>query len=328
VAVAERERRRRRWPWIVLGLLVLALAGLFGYLAMAGILAPEKVDVPRVVGKQVLKARDRLEKAGFQVREQRTPSQEEIGVVVEQDPNAGEKADKGSTVTLQVSEGPGDVVVPSVSNLPKARAIKQLNDAGLKVTQDPEHSDSVDKGFAIRTVPREGEQVQRGTRVRLLVSSGPEQVTLPGLVGLSRESAEARLDDLGLLVSIDEQNSTEPEGEVIASNPAGGARLDPGSRVTLTVSKGPKQVEVPDVTGLHVAQATSRLRAAGFQVTQRSQSTTDPAEDGVVLEQRPGGGDEIDQGRTIVLVVGKLTKQEENPQTAPLSSPPPAEGTP
>jgi beta-lactam-binding protein with PASTA domain len=85
---------------------------------------------------------------------------------------------------------------------------------------------------------------------------------------------------------------------------------------------------VPDVTGLHVAQATSRLRAAGFQVTQRSQSTTDPAEDGVVLEQRPGGGDEIDQGRTIVLVVGKLTKQEENPQTAPLSSPPPAEGTP
>ena len=326
VAVAEAERRRRRWPWVALGLLVLLLAGLFGYLAMAGLLAPEKVTVPKVVGRQVLNARERLERAGFRVRERRTPSQEEIGVVVDQDPNAATKADKGSTVLVQVSQGPGNVAVPSVSNLARARAIKQLNDAGLKVNEDPEHSDTVKEGFAIRTVPREGEQVQRGTRVRLLVSSGPEQVTLPDLVGLSRESAEAKLDDLGLLVSIDEQDSNEPEGEVIASSPGGGTRLDPGSRVTLTVSKGPKKVEVPDVSGLRAGPATQRLRAAGFEVAQREQATTNAGENGVVLEQRPPAGSEIDSGRTVVIVVGKLTREGENPETTPLPSPPPSEG--
>jgi beta-lactam-binding protein with PASTA domain len=327
VAVADHDRRKRRWPWIALGLLVLLLAGLFAYLAMAGLLAPERVGVPKVVGRQVLQARERLERAGFVVRERRAPSQEEIGVVVDQDPNAGEKADKGSTVSLEVSQGPGEVAVPSVSNLPKARAIKQLNDAGLKVNEDPEHSDTVRKGLAIRTVPKEGEQVQRGTRVRLLVSSGPEQVPVPNLVGLSRESAEAKLGDLGLLVSIEEQNSDQTEGEVIAQDPAGGVRLDPGSRVTLTISKGPKQVEVPDVSGLDPAAATRRLRAAGLEVAQRERATVNPVDDGAVLEQRPAAGTQVDSGRTIVIIVGKLQQQEQNPETAPLSSPPPAEGT-
>jgi beta-lactam-binding protein with PASTA domain/predicted Ser/Thr protein kinase len=327
VAVAEHERRKRRWPWVALGLLVLVLAGLFAYLAMAGLFAPERVAVPKVVGRQVVQARERLERAGFTVGERRTPSQEDVGQVVDQDPNAGEKADEGSTVILEVSQGPGEVTVPSVSNLSKARAIKQLNDADLKVNEDPEHSETVRKGFAIRTVPREGEQVQRGTRVRLLVSSGPEQVAVPNVVGLSRDSAEARLDDLGLGVSVEEAESDQTEGEVIAQSPGGGTRLDPGSRVTLTVSKGPKQVEVPDVTGLKAGPAVSRLRAADLVVAQRERPTVNPAEDGVVLEQRPPAGSQVDSGRTIVIVVGKLQQQEESPQTAPLPAPP-ADGTP
>jgi eukaryotic-like serine/threonine-protein kinase len=327
-AVAERERRRRRWPWMALGLLVLLLAGLFTYLAVGGLLAPEKVDVPRVVGKQVLQARERLERAGFLVRETRAPSKEEIGEVVDQDPDPGEEADKGSTVTLEVSQGPGNVRVPSVANLPRATAIKHLNDAELKVNEDPEHSDTVRKGLAIRTVPREGTEVQRGTRVRLLVSSGPEQVTVPDVVGLSRESAEARLDDLGFGVSVDPQTSDEPEGEVIAQSPGGGARVDEGSRVTIAVSEGPKTVEVPDVTGLSPDAATARLRAAGLEAARRPRPTTNPDEDGVVIEQRPGPGAEVDPGRTVVIVVGVAEQQGENPETAPLQSPPPAEGTP
>ena len=327
-AIAERERRRRRWPWFALGVLVLLLAGLFAYLALSGLLAPERVTVPRVVGRQVLEARERLERAGFQVRETRAPSREEIGQVVDQDPDAGDKADEGSTVTLEVSEGPGEVTVPSVSNLPKALAIRQLNQARLKVNEDPENSDTVRKGFAIRTVPKEGAEVQRGTRVRLLVSSGPEQVTVPNVVGLSSESGQARMDDVGLGVSVTEAESQEPEGEVIAQDPAGGTRVDPGSRVTLTISKGPRQVEIPDVVGLPAAQAASRLRAAGLQVAQRRRDTTVASEDGLVLEQRPGAGEEVDEGATVVLVIGR-TVPSEDPRTAPLESPPPPEeGTP
>ena len=56
------------------------------------------------------------------------------------------------------------------------------------------------KGFAIRTVPQEGTSVTKGTRVRLLVSQGPEQVTVPDVTGLSRASAESRLRDADLAV--------------------------------------------------------------------------------------------------------------------------------
>src|SRR4051812_9214176 len=126
------KRRSRRWPWFALGLLVLLLVGLLAYLAAGGLLAGEKVEVPRVVGKQVLDARERLEKGGFKVQESRAPSTEPIGSVVDQDPNPGEEVDKGSTVTLEVSQGPGNVRVPAVENLPERTAIRELNDAGLK----------------------------------------------------------------------------------------------------------------------------------------------------------------------------------------------------
>ena len=153
--------------------------------------------------------------------------------------------------------------------------------------------------------------MQRNTRVRLLVSSGPEQVTVPDTVGLSRNSAEARMDDAGLGVSVEEEESEEPEGEVIAQSPAGGTHVDPGSRVTLTISKGPKQVAVPDVVGMPAAEAAARLRAAGLQVSQQRRDTVAAAEDGVVLDQRPGAGEDVDAGSTVVIVVGRLVAEED-----------------
>jgi eukaryotic-like serine/threonine-protein kinase len=311
VAVAEEERRKRRWPWFALGLMALLLAALLAYLAATGLLSGEKVEVPRVVGQQVLEARDRLEKAGFEVREVRAPSPEEIGEVVDQDPNAGEEADKGSTVTLEVSEGPGEVRVPSVENLPERTAIKQLNEAGLKVNVDRSSSDTVQPGLAIRTVPREGAEVQRGTRVRLLVSSGPEQIAVPDVVGLSRESAESRLRDEGLGVSVEEQESDEPEGEVVSQSPAGGARVNRGTRVTITVSRGRETVTVPDVSGLSRGDAAGQLRAVGLSPVVRERKVTNEAEDGVVVDQRPGAGVEVESGRAVVIFVGVFEEQEE-----------------
>jgi beta-lactam-binding protein with PASTA domain len=317
-AIAEQERRRRRWPWFALGLLTLALAGVLAYLAATGLLAGEKVEVPRVVGKQVLAARASLERAGFEVREVRAPSPEEIGEVVDQDPNPGEEADKGSTVTLEVSEGPGDVRVPSVENLPERLAIKELNDAGLKANVDRESSDTVREGLAIRTVPREGAEVQRGTRVRLLVSSGPEQVTVPDVTGLSRDSAEGRLRDEGLGVSVEEVESDEPEDQVISQSPAGGTLVDRGSAVTITVSVGRPRVTVPDVTGLSPSAASSRLRALGLVPSRQERPVTNPDEDGQVLEQRPGAGAEVEKGRTVVIVVGVLQEEEPSQPVEPV----------
>src|ERR687898_684857 len=310
-AVAEREEEReRRWPWYAIGALALALLGVLLYLILSGALAAEKREVPRVTGKQLVEARALMERAGFEVETERVQSSQPFDQVVDQDPNAGEEADEGSTVTLEVSGGPGEVLVPPVANLRQGQAIRELEDAGLEVTLDREFSDRVAEDFAIRTVPREGIEVTKGTRVRLLVSNGPEQVTVPDVTGLSRESAESRLRDEGLSVAVEEQESDETEGDVIAQSPAGGAEVPRGGRVTITISTGRPQVDVPDVIGQAEERAAGTISAVGLNPITQERTVTDPSEDGVVIEQRPGAGTSLDPGGQVTLVIGVLEEQD------------------
>jgi serine/threonine-protein kinase len=314
--VAPAEERERRWPWYAIGLLVLALVGVLLYLILSGVLAADQKQVPRVTGKQLVEARAIMERAGFDVETERVQSEQPFDQVVDQDPNGGEEADEGSTVTLEVSGGPGDVLVPPVERLSEVQAVREIHRAGLEVTTDPEFSDRVKKGFAIRTVPGEGTTVTKGTRVRLLVSQGPEQVTVPDVTGLSRESAEARLRDEGLEVAVQEQESDEPEGDVISQSPGAGTQVTRGARVTITVSTGRPKVDVPDVVGMSEAKATARLSSAGLTPVRQEREVTDPTQDGVVIDERPGAGTEVDKGREVVIVVGVL-KQEDTLQQTP-----------
>jgi eukaryotic-like serine/threonine-protein kinase len=309
------ERRRRRWPWFTIGLLALALLGVLIWVFASDALQTEKRDVPRVTAKQLVQARAILERAGFEVRTERVRSSQPLDQVIDQDPDPGEQAEEGSVVTLEVSNGPGEVLVPGVVGLPQAQAIDDLESAGLRVTRDLEFSDEVRDGIAIRTVPREGTEVTRGTRVRLLVSQGPEPITVPGVVGLSQESAEATLRDAGLGVAVQNQESDEPEGDVIAQTPGADAQVDRGTTVTITVSTGRQTVAVPNVLGLGGPDAAGQISGVGLSPVQRERAVMDPAEDGVVIDQRPAAGTELDQGAQVVIVVGVLEEPEEDTLT-------------
>jgi eukaryotic-like serine/threonine-protein kinase len=317
-AVEPARRRRRRWPWFTIGLLTLALAGFLLYLGLSGALGPDRVEVPRVTGQQLVQARAVLERAGFEVVETRVRSRQPLDQVIDQDPNAGEEADDGSTVTLEVSNGPGTVRVPSVARLPQEQAIDDLQDVDLRVTTEPQSSDEIQAGYAIRTVPRAGEEVERDTRVTLFVSTGPEQVTVPDVVGLSSDSAEASLAAEGFGVAVQEQESEEAEGEVIAQSPEGGVQVDVGTTVTITVSTGIEQVDVPDVVGLSPGDAEGQIGDAGLTAVRSERTVTDPEQDGVVIDQRPAPGVEIDEGGQVVIIVGVLQPEEEvQPEEAP-----------
>ena len=312
--------RRRRWPAVALALLVLALVGLMLY----AFSRPEQVEIPKVTGLNLTDARERLDKAGFEeVEIERERSLKRVDTVLRQDPDAGEQAAKGETVTLAVSRGPGKARVPSVRNLPRRRAVRELERAELKVTADPQPSSRVKEGSAIGTSPEEGTLVDRGSRVRLFVSSGPEPITVPNVVGLSRESAESRLDREGLAVQVETQESERPEDEVIAQSPASGTNLDSGDRVTITVSTGPGEqpiqtVSVPDVEGLPERDALRMLRGQGLTGTVRERETDDEGEDGIVLVQRPGAGARLETGQNVVIVVGRFEEPEEpEPITPP-----------
>ena len=320
---ADEEPPRRRedepkrwWPTITLALLVLLLIGLMAY----AFTRPEKSDVPKVTTLQLSDARERLDRAGFEkVEVERERSFAQVDRVLRQDPDPGEQAAKDDTITLIVSGGPGQVRVPSVRNTRTELAIRELEKAELKVTADPQPSDTVKKGFAIGTSPKEGDRVERGSRVRLFVSSGPEQETMPNVVGLTRDTAETRLTREGLDVRVERRESDEPENDVIQQSPSPGTKVDKGDRVTIVVSEGRKQVDVPNVVGLSEDDARRLLRGEKLGVSVRRRTTDNEEEDGQVLDQRPGAGVEVDEGRSIIVIVGRFEAAEE--PTQPGASP-------
>jgi eukaryotic-like serine/threonine-protein kinase len=318
-------KKRRRWPWFAIGLLALALVGFLTYLAVSALTAAETREVPRVVGRQLVQARAVLERAGFQVEETRVRSQADFDQVLEQDPNPGEEAEEGSTVVLEVSGGPGTVLVPTVRNLPQAQAIDELEERGLRANVDRLSSEEIREGLALRTVPSAGTEVERGERIQLFISSGPELVAVPGVIGLSRDSAESQISAVGLVPAVQEQESEESEGEVIGQDPGAGAELRLGSTVTITVSTGIEQVVVPDVVGIGAGDAEGQLSAEGLVPVRRESEVTDPAQDGQVIDQRPAAGVEVEPGRQVVIIVGALVEEE---QLAPLEPEPAPETTP
>jgi beta-lactam-binding protein with PASTA domain/predicted Ser/Thr protein kinase len=302
----------RRWPAIALALLVLALVALMAWVFTR----PEQIDVPKVTGMQLSEARDRLDKAGFEkVEVERERSLAALDQVLRQDPDPGEQAARSDTIVLVVSSGPGEVTVPSVSGLTQAQAVRELRKEDLRATPTQRPSATVDEGIAIGTAPREGTTVQRRSNVRLFVSSGPEQVEVPDLVGLSLDSATKRLDDLGLTYRMVREPSDQPEDEVIAQDPGSGTSLDPGGRVTLTVAEPVEQVPVPFVVGLSQQDALNQLRADGLKGSVRERDVDDESQDGVVLEQRPSGDTSVDSGSTVVLIVGRFVAPTPPPTT-------------
>jgi beta-lactam-binding protein with PASTA domain/predicted Ser/Thr protein kinase len=297
----ERDQRGARWPWIVLVLLLL------GLVIAAAIWQPwsgtPQKTVPTVVGATSKKAKKVLTDAGFKVKTHGVESEEAPGRVVAQDPRGGAKVDEHSTVDLAVSSGPGRQLVPSVVNLPAHQAQRELNAVGFKVTQDVEHSTSVDDGLAIRTSPKEGTYAPKGANVRLIISSGPPPVTIPSVVGQDKDDARATLEDAGLQVTVEPADSQETKDQVLSQDPAGGTSVDQGTTVTLTISRGPQKIAVPDVVGDDVDSARGTLASAGFRV--KVKEVPSDEDEGTVIGQSPDGGSRAIEGTTVTLTVAK-----------------------
>ena len=133
--------------------------------------------------------------------------------MVDQDPNAGEEADKGSTVTLEVSSGPGNVSCPRWRTAAGSRRSASCENAGLKVTLEREPSDDGREGYAIRTVPGAGKSVVEGQpRARCSSARGPEQVAVPDVVGLVARLGGGQPAREGLKVVVREEPSDQPRG--------------------------------------------------------------------------------------------------------------------
>lgn len=226
--------------------------------------------VPAVLTQKEAEARQRLEAAGLKVGkvEHRHSDTVERGTVLDTDPEPGARIRKHDAVTLTVSDGPEMVKVPDVRGLRLKKAETTLKEEGLEpglVTE--EFSEDVDQGAVISTDPEAGAQRHADTAVSIVVSKG-SPVDVPDVTGDDLADARTELQEAGLKVKIAPQQVTSEfdKGKIAAQTPEEGGRLAAGGTVTLTLSKGPEMVEVPDVVGSSVDDATSLLEQSGFEV--------------------------------------------------------------
>ena len=313
------RRRRPVWPWVLSILLLIAAgaAAWFAYTKIQDQLAANKpVAVPLVSGINQDLAVKKLQDAGLTPSKHFRPSADvPKGTVIDQSPAAGTKVQKNTTVDISVSNGPPTVTVPSVKGQSRDAAISTLVNAGLNPKAFPVPSTQpVDT--VVGQDPVAGKVVEKGSAVRINYSSGPAQVAVPSVIGLTFDQASVTLQQQGFGVKRVDVDSNDPKGNVVNQSPTGQAQK--GSTITLSVSKGPKQSTVPDVTSQDTGSARSTLQAAGFKVVVQQQDVNDPGLDGIVLSQNPTGGTKANQGSTVTITVGHLIT----------SAPPPPPATP
>ena len=202
-------------------------------------------EVPDIKGQSRNEAKQSLEGAGFEVDEETEASSAvEEGYVIRQEPQGGtgERAEAGSTVTITVSEGPQAVTVPDLYNLTPEGANSVLAEAGLKLgSQTQQASSAVTAGSIISQTPPAQSSAKPGSSVDIVTSTGPQEITIPDVVGQDWITAAQRLRDAGLTVNetVSTTPSSRPKNEVISTDPQAGFQVDPGTVITLTTSQGP-----------------------------------------------------------------------------------------
>jgi len=145
--------------------------------------------------------------------------------------------------------------------------------------------------------------------VSLVVSAPKQVVAVPDVAGNNQLGAAGVLVRAGfnVIVSSRVASPTVPAGDVVGTSPAAGTNLLQGGTVGFILSLGPNPTVVPYVIGWSLSKATSELQGRGLVIVQTAQPVTNPATDGVVLDESPTPGQMVPGGSTVTLTVGQYS---------------------
>ncbi|WP_311984645.1 Stk1 family PASTA domain-containing Ser/Thr kinase [Parafrankia sp. CH37] len=308
-----RSGRLPAGPAVIAGVVVVCLV--LGVVLFRALLGGTKPEVPLLLGLTKAAAEKNLNEAGIRFKYGQTLASDTYaeGQVAEQDPETGAKISDDTVVTLRLSSGTPKAVVPALAGKTAEQALVELTQAKLTVGgRNAEANDTVPEGQVIRTEPQAGTAVERNTPVNLVVSSGPSTAEIPGdLVGLTYDEAKAKLDALGLSLTVKQSlitdDSVEP-GQVARTSPNPGQRVNAGATVTLFVAKDSDSdsdsgggdgsgvmVTVPNVVGKSWSDAERILNRVGLKATRQDWLLNK------VKSQKPKAGSKLERGSTVQL---------------------------
>lgn len=245
------------------------------------------------------------------------------GSIVSQDPPAGFQAPPSSVVKLVISSGPALLIVPEVidkSQFDAQAAITNTCIAGttqcLRVGSITfSTSEGITAGNVISQSPPSRTQVNIGTPVSLVISSGKAPITVPNVVGQTLTSAQTLITGAGFKVGAVSLTSsdTASAGTIISQNPSGGSQAATDSTINLIISSGtaapkppevtPGNIEVPNVVGLAKTNATTIIRQSGLSAGAIIQKYDANVAAGTVIDQSPAAGAKVGSGVAVSLTV-------------------------
>jgi serine/threonine-protein kinase len=312
----EEEKRRKRNRATIIGvavaLLAIVIIGVAIYVVTTG--GNQSVEVPGIVGLTEQEAKDALEAAGLKLGKttrEASPTAEE-GRVISVKPSARTKVKTGSAVDLVISSGPDkpkQVEVPELKNMTQREAEAALEKLGLKGLRG---NDRFDPDVAVDKVcaqdPATGTKVDVGTRVNYYISKGKETSIVPNVVGASENVAKATLEEAGFTFALTDPEYSDDydEGTVMRQDPAAAVTKDRGTTVTVTLSRGPKPIEVPDLTGQTEQQVRDTLAGLKLKPQIEFRATDATSQLYRVITQDPAPGTKLPKDGTVIVYIGTL----------------------
>lgn len=308
--------RRRSKPVMfgaVAAVVLLLVAALFFWAPWSSDDSARQVSVPDVAGLTTPDARSALEKAGFEVKELQEPSATiDVGHATRTTPGGDNvMAAEGSEVTLYISSGPPREKIPDVrgKTLPEAtEMLKRRGFTDVKTVRVDSTAELKDK--VVETAPMIGTEVPVTGVVELRIGNGPKLVTVPNLVGQTRQQAQVYLEQIQLRMVVVQVDSDQPAGRVVSSSPSADVEVSEGSVVQVSVSRGNLFV-MPNLRGSTPAQALAELSRAGWDRSTLTRSTRNvplgSPDDGKVIGQDPAPGSKVRKNGSISIVVGQAS---------------------
>jgi serine/threonine-protein kinase len=297
--VPDHIRRRRTRLIVAIVLLLAVTIGAVGWWLGSG----RWTTVPQLAGKPKDTAIGLLQEAGLDPDCCEEQFSEDVpnGQIISAKPAKGD-AIRGSNVHLVVSKGPERFTVPAdLVGKTADDALAILQQMPLQVTTQDRYDNAVDAGLVSGVDPPAGSALKRDQVVTVFVSKGHEPVAIPNVIGATPEAATAALKELGFKVvrGDDGRSRDVAPGQVMAVAPDPNAGpVDYGSTVTIAVSAGVPQVQVPDVRGKSVDEATKILGDAHLQVKINTFIAGNK-----VYQQSPKPGETVDEGTVVQLAV-------------------------
>jgi serine/threonine-protein kinase len=262
----------------------------------------EKVSVPDVTNMTLGEAKTTLEEAGFKIGSETEVYSSTVssGRVVSTNPPGGQEATKGSRIDLNVSKGTEQVSVPDLKGQSEEEALRTLASYGLNGQKgDAVYSDSVKEDYVAEQDQSAGSMLNKGDTVVFHLSKGAEDISVPNVVGATASNAESSLINAGFQVKSNYRYSSDvAEGRVISQDPSGKAAK--GATITIYISNGAEEADVPNVVDESESDATTTLKDAGFKVSVKklASSTVDK---GYVISQDTLG--KASKGTTVTITV-------------------------